>query len=197
MKPDDPVQLQLEGVRLKTGLKLLLDQVGLTYQVVPEDNLLILTDTQGSADPIDRVLSEIKALHRDLHDVQDAIDEIRGALGPRRRRGRADAQADDHRGDAPRRRAKDREGEAPKETPAPAAAHRSRPGSLKRMTGLIDSPPTRSRKGDRRIMGRGAIAQWLLAGSADRAAAGRCRNLGAAGSRAAGGDGWASRGRRS
>ena len=82
LKPEDPVQLQLEGVRLKVGLKLLLDQVGLTFQVVPEDNLLILTDTQGSADPIDRVLTEIKALHRDVHDLQDAVDEILAALAP-------------------------------------------------------------------------------------------------------------------
>jgi hypothetical protein len=80
LKPDDTVQLELEGVRLKTGLKLLLDQVGLTYQVVPEDNLLILTDRHGSSDPIDRILSEIKALHRDVHDLQDAIDEITQTL---------------------------------------------------------------------------------------------------------------------
>ncbi len=82
LKPEDPVQLQLEGVRLKVGLKLLLDQVGLTFQVVPEDNLLILTDSPGSADPIDRVLTEIKALHHDVHDLQDALDEITAALTP-------------------------------------------------------------------------------------------------------------------
>jgi hypothetical protein len=81
VKPDDPVQLQLEGVRLKTGLKLLLDQVGLTYHVVPEDNLLILTDTHGSSDPLDQVVSELKALHRDVHDLQDAVDEITLTLG--------------------------------------------------------------------------------------------------------------------
>jgi hypothetical protein len=81
VKPDDPVQLQLEGVRLKTGLKLLLDQVGLTYRVVPEDNLLILTDTHGSSDPLDQVISELKALHRDMHDLQDAVDEITLTLG--------------------------------------------------------------------------------------------------------------------
>src|SRR5262249_28179550 len=41
IEPEDEVQLQLEGVRLKTGLKLLLDQVGMTYQVIAEDNLLV------------------------------------------------------------------------------------------------------------------------------------------------------------
>ncbi|MCA1686255.1 MAG: hypothetical protein LC745_09810, partial [Planctomycetia bacterium] len=81
LKVNDEVQLDLAGVRLKTGLKLLLDQLDLTYRVVPEDNLLIITDETGSADPIDHVLSEIKALHRDLHAVQDAVEEIRTAMG--------------------------------------------------------------------------------------------------------------------
>jgi hypothetical protein len=78
---DATVQLQLEGVRLKTGLKLLLDQVELTYHVIPEDNLLIITDTHGSTDPLDRVLSSLQALHRDLHEVQDTIDEIVVVVG--------------------------------------------------------------------------------------------------------------------
>jgi hypothetical protein len=81
VRPDDPVQLELEGVRLKTGLKLLLDPVGLTYQVVPEDNLLILTDTHGSTDPIDRLYSEVKSLHHDIHDLRDAVDDIKWSLG--------------------------------------------------------------------------------------------------------------------
>ncbi len=73
---DDTVQLELDGVRLKTGLKLLLDQVGLTYHVVAEDNLLIITDRQGSEDPLDRIWAELRTLHRDIHDIQDAVDEI-------------------------------------------------------------------------------------------------------------------------
>jgi hypothetical protein len=89
---DDTVQLDLEGVRLKTGLKLLLDQVGLTYHVVPEDNLLIITDHQGSDDPLDRIWNELRTLHRELHDVQDAVDELADAVysdeqeGPRMRK---------------------------------------------------------------------------------------------------------------
>lgn len=78
--PDDTVQLELDGVRLKTGLKLLLDQVGLTYHVVPEDNLLILTDREGSDDPLDRIWNELRTLHRDLHDVQDAVDDLTDSL---------------------------------------------------------------------------------------------------------------------
>src|SRR5205814_10017744 len=75
------VQLELDGVRLKTGLKLLLDQVGLTYHVVIEDNLLILTDREGSEDPLDRIWAELRALHRDLHDVQDAVDDLTELVG--------------------------------------------------------------------------------------------------------------------
>jgi len=81
VKPEDPVQLELDGVRLKTGLKLLFDQLGLTYRIVPEDNLMIVTDREGSDEPTDRIWSELRALHRDLHDVQDAVDELRDILG--------------------------------------------------------------------------------------------------------------------
>ena len=77
---DQPVQLELEGVRLKTGLKLLLDQVGLAYRVVPEDNLLILTDPEEADEPIDRVLAELKSLHREVHDLQDAVDDVLSSL---------------------------------------------------------------------------------------------------------------------
>jgi hypothetical protein len=81
VRPDDTVQLELKGVRLKTGLKLLLDQLDLTYRVEPEDNLLVITDTTGTSDPMDHVRNELKSIHRDLHDVQDAVDDIRNAMG--------------------------------------------------------------------------------------------------------------------
>ena len=90
--PDDTIQLELDGVRLKTGLKLLLDQVGLTYHVVPEDNLLIITDREGSEDPLDRIWAELRTLHRDIHDIQDVVDEMSDSLykdadeGPRMRK---------------------------------------------------------------------------------------------------------------
>ena len=61
-EPEDTVQLELDGVRLKTGLKLLLDQVGLTYRVVAEDNLMIITDQEGAEDPAERIWSELRAL---------------------------------------------------------------------------------------------------------------------------------------
>ncbi len=76
LTPESTVELNLKGVRLKTGLRILLDQVGLTYKVEPEDNLLILTDSQGTEDANARILNEIKALHREMHDVQDSIDEL-------------------------------------------------------------------------------------------------------------------------
>ena len=78
---DDTVKLELQGVRLKTGLKLLLDQAGLTYKIVAEDNLLVLTDKQGSEDPIEQVMAEIHEIHRDIHDIQDALDEVRELTG--------------------------------------------------------------------------------------------------------------------
>ena len=81
VRPDDTVQLELHGVRLKTGLRLLLDQLDMTYRVEPEDNLLILTDTTGAADPMSRVLSEIEALHHDVHNLQESVDAVRTAMG--------------------------------------------------------------------------------------------------------------------
>ncbi len=76
------VRLKLAGVRLKTALPLLLDQVGMTYRVVPEDNLLILTDPAGADDPIVQIRDEIAELHRDVHDLRDAVEEIYQMLAP-------------------------------------------------------------------------------------------------------------------
>jgi hypothetical protein len=81
VEPEDTVQLELDGVRLKTGLKILLDQVGLTYHAIDEDNLLVITDREGSEDPLDRIWAELRALHRDLHDVQDAVDDLTELVG--------------------------------------------------------------------------------------------------------------------
>jgi len=107
IEPDDTVQLELDGVRLKTGLKLLLDQVGLTFHIVAEDNLLIITDKEGSEDPADRIWSELHALHRDLHDLQDAVEELRTYVGgekgegPRVRKPTIIEEMPDHLGEKP------------------------------------------------------------------------------------------------
>jgi hypothetical protein len=79
---DSTVQLELDGVRLKTALRLLLDQVGLTYRLEPEDNLLVVTDAQGANEPLPRILGELEALHRDLHALQNSVDELYDALVP-------------------------------------------------------------------------------------------------------------------
>ena len=106
-EPNDTVQLELDGVRLKTGLKLLLDQVGLTYRIVPEDNLMIITDQEGAEDPAERIWAELRALHRDLHAVQDAVDEladyvgIEGAEGPRVRQPTIIEEMPENAGDKP------------------------------------------------------------------------------------------------
>jgi hypothetical protein len=108
VEPGDAVVLELDGVRLKTGLKLLLDQVGLTYRIVPEDNLMIITDREGSEDPSERVWSELRALHRDLHDVQDSLDELReylgdeGGQGPRVRKPTIIEEMPENAGEKPR-----------------------------------------------------------------------------------------------
>ena len=81
VKEDDEVQLDLRRIRLKTGLKLLLDQLDLTYRVEAEDNLLVITDKTGSENPVDLVLEQIKALHKDVHDLQDSLDDVRAPLG--------------------------------------------------------------------------------------------------------------------
>jgi hypothetical protein len=111
LTPEDTVQLDMKGVRLKVGLKLLLDQVGLSYRVEPEDNLLILTDPQGSDDPEQRALVEIKTMHREMHDLQDSLDDLRDLveedLGvepePQQRR---PTLVRGHRGKSPRRASK-------------------------------------------------------------------------------------------
>ena len=147
MEPDDPVQLELENVRLKTGLKLLLDQVGLTYRVVAEDNLMIITDLEGSDDPTDRILSELKALHRDLHALQDDVDELRDFVGEGGQGGRV-------RKPTIIEEMPDVEGEPPAAAPGQAGRSRPRPGA--------ESPAAGAASGTR-------------AGSAARAAARRAR----------------------
>lgn len=82
LTPESTVKLELRGVRLKTGLKLLLDQVEMTYKTVPEDNLLVLTDAQGAEDPTTRVLAELRAIRRDLSDLQAAFDDLNNSIIP-------------------------------------------------------------------------------------------------------------------
>lgn len=79
---EETVRLDLDGVRLVTGLRLLLDQVGMSYRVEEADNLLVLTDKEGSEEPLARVLGELEALHRDVHDLQDTVDELYDAISP-------------------------------------------------------------------------------------------------------------------
>jgi hypothetical protein len=70
------VRLQIDGVRLKTALRLMLDQLSMTYRVEPEDNLLILTDVRGAEETNERILREIEDLHFEVRDLQDAVMEL-------------------------------------------------------------------------------------------------------------------------
>ncbi|MFO0956364.1 MAG: hypothetical protein U0800_02725 [Isosphaeraceae bacterium] len=79
--PGSLIRLDLEGaIRLRTALPLLLDQLGMTYRFVDEDDLLVLTDAKGLGDPFRQVMEELRDLHRDVHDLQDAVEEIYGIL---------------------------------------------------------------------------------------------------------------------
>ena len=157
---DDTVQLELEGVRLKTGLKLLLDQVGLTYHVIPDDNLLIITDREGSEDPLDRVWSELRALHRDLHDVQDAVDEVADAMfgdegdGPRVRKPTIIEEKPDRDPPAPEAPSGRVEG---RRAPGPSPGKVQSPGHLRR--------PARPRRGSRSRVRAGRFDARLMAPS--------------------------------
>ena len=93
LDPGDTVQLDLKGVRLKVGLKLLLDQVGLAYRVIPEDNLLILTEPESSDDPAVRVLAV--GSRRCTGNFTTSRDRRRRTPRPRRGRTRHRARADE------------------------------------------------------------------------------------------------------
>jgi hypothetical protein len=82
LTPKSTVALSVSGVRLKVALRLLLEQAGLTYRVEPEDNLLVFTDAQGSGDPNERFMAELHDLHRDVHDLQDAVEELFQNVAP-------------------------------------------------------------------------------------------------------------------
>jgi hypothetical protein len=135
VEPESTVQLELDGVRLKTGLKLLLDQVGLTFHVVAEDNLMIITDQEGSEDPADRIWAELRALHRDLHAVQDAVDDLGDYLGlqaeegPHVRKPTIIEEMPENKGERPRigPEKPGRAGEKPEGVGAPAQGSRSLP----------------------------------------------------------------------
>ena len=107
-EPNDTVQLELSGVRLKTGLKLLLDQVGLTFRVVAEDNLMIITDQEGAEDPAERIWAELRVTSRPARRAGCRRRTCR--LRRDRRRQRASgAPADHHRRDARERRRQTRD----------------------------------------------------------------------------------------
>ena len=141
VEPEDTVQLELDGVRLKTGLKLLLDQVGLTVHVVADENLLLFTDREGSEDPLDRIWAELRALHRDVHDVQDAVDDLSELLGvaqengegPRVRKPTIIEEMPEHNRDKPPAAAPEKPGDAarkPNGALGPGPAPRSSPSRV-------------------------------------------------------------------
>lgn len=79
---DSTMQLELKGVRLRTALRLLLDQIEMTYRLEPADNLVVLTDARGAGEPLPQILDELEALHRDIHLLQDTVDELYDVILP-------------------------------------------------------------------------------------------------------------------
>lgn len=79
---DTAVAVALDQARVKTALRLLLSPLELTYRLEREDNLLIITDAEGAEDISNRILETVRELHRDVHDVQDAVGRIEDALAP-------------------------------------------------------------------------------------------------------------------
>jgi hypothetical protein len=83
LTPESTVTIEkLDGVRLRTALRLLLEPVGLVARVLPEDNIVLITDAAGSDDPLDRVLAELRVLHREVHDLQDTVDDLYDEIAP-------------------------------------------------------------------------------------------------------------------
>ncbi|HWE38969.1 MAG TPA: hypothetical protein VG406_20645 [Isosphaeraceae bacterium] len=83
LTPESTVTIEkLDGVRLRTALRLLLEPVGLVARVLPEDNIVLITDAAGSDDPIDHVLAELRRLHDDVHTLQDTVDDLYDEIAP-------------------------------------------------------------------------------------------------------------------
>ncbi len=132
VEPDDEVELAMSGVRLRTGLKLLLDQLGLSFKAAPEDRMLIITDAEGAEDPLERIWNELRALHRDLHDLQDSVDELlddRAGAEDGRTPLRKPTIIDEEPHDSKPAEKADRQADSPRSTPgAPRSAPRAGPG---------------------------------------------------------------------
>jgi hypothetical protein len=76
------VRLDLKNITRSTGLRLLLSQVNMTFRVEDDDGLLILTDRQGAADPLAQIEDRLDELHREVHDLQDAVEEVYQTVAP-------------------------------------------------------------------------------------------------------------------
>jgi hypothetical protein len=80
-----PITMSLEGVPLRTTLRLMLKQLGLAYGV-QEDGLLIITaegGEEGVIEPMSLILDEIRALRKEIAELRKELDALRGAGAPR------------------------------------------------------------------------------------------------------------------
>ena len=122
LSPASTVRLRLGPVRLRTGLKLLLDQVDLAAKVIAEDNLLVLTDAAGADDPIVRVEAELRGLRREVRETRDAVDELYDLLVAEDEEAGVEVRKPSMIQDLP-------EGAPPADKPAPTDPAKARPGA--------------------------------------------------------------------
>jgi hypothetical protein len=75
-----PVRISLEGIPLKTTLRLLLDQLDLGYEVYP-DGLIEISAKQHieqQADPMLLILDELRALRREVEELRREVSASKG-----------------------------------------------------------------------------------------------------------------------
>ncbi|WP_145274516.1 hypothetical protein [Tautonia plasticadhaerens] len=71
-----PIRISLEGIPLKTTLRLMLDQLDLVYEVLPEGLLLITSkeSENSAADPMLLLLDEVRALRAEVRELKGLIE---------------------------------------------------------------------------------------------------------------------------
>lgn len=76
-----PIRMNLDGVPLKTTLRLMLEQLDLVYEILPE-GLLVVTSKQSRSsyiDPTLLLLDEVRALRAEVEGLKDLISARSGS----------------------------------------------------------------------------------------------------------------------
>jgi hypothetical protein len=75
-----PIKIALEGIPLKTTLRLLLDQLDLAYEVYPDGLIEINAKhrVEQQADPMLLILDELRALRAEVEELRRAVSAPKG-----------------------------------------------------------------------------------------------------------------------